>query len=130
MPVQWNGWCPLEFGGHRAYVPGDGFDKFFCVACGSARVDEGWACSDCGNRPPVVDGFTWFAADLAVENEGFREEFFTELAAPGRYMVGAVPPGANLASQYPSRVVAPGYMWMSGTSFAAPVVSGGPPQAT
>ncbi|MFO7572555.1 MAG: S8 family serine peptidase [Gaiellaceae bacterium] len=57
---------------------------------------------------------------------GYTQDGFfkPELAAPGRYMVGAFPSGANLASQYPQRVVAPGYMWMSGTSFAAPVVSG------
>jgi len=39
-------------------------------------------------------------------------------------MVGAVPTGANLMTQFPGRIVAPNYMWMSGTSFAAPVVSG------
>jgi serine protease AprX len=47
-----------------------------------------------------------------------------EVAAPGRVMIGSVPNGANLIAQFPSRVVAPNYMWMSGTSFAAPVVSG------
>jgi serine protease AprX len=50
--------------------------------------------------------------------------FKPEVSAPGRYIVGAVPTGANLLTQFPSRVVAPNYMWMSGTSFAAPVVSG------
>lgn len=47
-----------------------------------------------------------------------------EISAPGRHMVGAFPTGANLATRFPERVVAPNYMWMSGTSFAAPVVSG------
>jgi serine protease AprX len=47
-----------------------------------------------------------------------------EIAAPGRYMIGAVPPDATLAQERPDRVVEPGYMLMSGTSFAAPVVSG------
>jgi len=47
-----------------------------------------------------------------------------ELAAPGRYMVGAVPTGSTMALERPDRIVAPGYMWMSGTSFAAPVVAG------
>ncbi|MDX6473736.1 MAG: serine protease AprX, partial [Gaiellaceae bacterium] len=47
-----------------------------------------------------------------------------ELGAPGRYLVAAVPPGATLPLQYPERVVEPGYMQLSGTSFAAPVVSG------
>jgi subtilisin family serine protease len=47
-----------------------------------------------------------------------------ELSAPGRYMVMPVPAGSTIATALPDRVVAPGYMWMSGTSFAAPVVSG------
>ena len=47
-----------------------------------------------------------------------------ELSAPGRYIVMPVPPASSIATALPDRVVAPGYMWMSGTSFAAPVVSG------
>ncbi len=35
-----------------------------------------------------------------------------------------VPADVNHRHRTPDRVVAPGYMWMSGTSFAAPVVSG------
>ena len=50
--------------------------------------------------------------------------FKPEIAAPGRHLIGAVPSTANLLTQFPERVVAPNYMWMSGTSFAAPVVSG------
>ena len=47
-----------------------------------------------------------------------------ELAAPGRYMVGPVPVASTLVSERPAQIVAPGYMELSGTSFAAPVVSG------
>jgi serine protease AprX len=47
-----------------------------------------------------------------------------DLSAPGRWMVAPVPMGSYLATSAPDRVVAPGYMWMSGTSLAAPVVSG------
>jgi serine protease AprX len=47
-----------------------------------------------------------------------------DMAAPGRYMVAAVPMSSTIPSTVPERVVAPGYMWMSGTSFAAPVVAG------
>ena len=47
-----------------------------------------------------------------------------ELSAPGRYLVMPVPAASTIATALPDRVVAPGYMWMSGTSFAAPVVSG------
>jgi serine protease AprX len=47
-----------------------------------------------------------------------------ELGAPGRYMIGAVPASSTLATTRPDKVVAPGYMELSGTSFAAPVVAG------
>ena len=47
-----------------------------------------------------------------------------ELAAPGRYMVSAVPIGSTLAVERASNLVAPGYLQLSGTSFAAPVVAG------
>ena len=47
-----------------------------------------------------------------------------ELAAPGRYMVGPVPITSTLVAERPSNVVAPGYIELSGTSFAAPVVAG------
>ncbi|HVH51277.1 MAG TPA: S8 family serine peptidase [Gaiellaceae bacterium] len=47
-----------------------------------------------------------------------------DLAAPGRYMIGPVPPNSTLAITRASSVTAPGYMQLSGTSFAAPVISG------
>jgi serine protease AprX len=47
-----------------------------------------------------------------------------DLAAPGRYMIGPVPAGSTLALERPLSVVAPGYMKLSGTSFAAPVAAG------
>jgi len=53
--------------------------------------------------------------------DGFHKP---ELSAPGRWLIMPVPQNATIAQQLPDRVVAPGYMWMSGTSFAAPVVSG------
>jgi serine protease AprX len=53
--------------------------------------------------------------------DGFHKP---ELSAPGRWLVMPVPVNSTLAGALPDRVVAPGYMWMSGTSFAAPVVSG------
>ena len=46
-----------------------------------------------------------------------------DLTAPGRYMVGPVPVGSTLAVEKASNVVAPGYIQLSGTSFAAPVIS-------
>jgi serine protease AprX len=46
-----------------------------------------------------------------------------ELAAPGRYMVGPVPAGSTLTVERADKIVAPGYIQLSGTSFAAPVIS-------
>jgi serine protease AprX len=49
-----------------------------------------------------------------------------EISAPGRYMIGAIPAGSTLAAaggQDP-KLVKQGYIELSGTSFAAPVVSG------
>ena len=47
-----------------------------------------------------------------------------EVGAPGRYMIGPVSANATLAAEKPSNLVSPGYMQLSGTSFAAPVVAG------
>jgi serine protease AprX len=54
-------------------------------------------------------------------NEGFAKP---DVVAAGRYLVGPVSPNAALAREKPDHVVAPGYMRLSGTSFATPVVSG------
>ena len=77
--------------------------------------------SDIANTASRADDFAAPWSAWGYTQDGF---FKPEVAAPGRHMVGAVPSSANLLTQYPERVVAPGYMWMSGTSFAAPVVSG------
>jgi serine protease AprX len=53
--------------------------------------------------------------------EGFAKP---ELSAPGRSIVGPLAAGSTIAANFGDRVVAPGYVWMSGTSFAAPIVSG------
>jgi serine protease AprX len=53
--------------------------------------------------------------------EGFAKP---ELGAPGRWMIAPVPSTSTLATTFADRIVTPGYMWMSGTSFSAPVVSG------
>jgi len=50
--------------------------------------------------------------------------FKPELAAPGRVLNGPVPAQSTMLAEHPERQVAPGYIWMSGTSFSAPVVAG------
>jgi serine protease AprX len=47
-----------------------------------------------------------------------------DIAAPGRYMVGPVPNASTLATTRASSMQASGYIQLSGTSFATPVVSG------
>ena len=53
--------------------------------------------------------------------DGFRKP---EIAAAGRFVIGPVPMNATLPLERPDHVVAPGYMRLSGTSFAAPIVAG------
>jgi subtilisin family serine protease len=47
-----------------------------------------------------------------------------DVSAPGRWIVGPVPSGSTIHARKTNRVVAPGYMWMSGTSFSAPMAAG------
>jgi serine protease AprX len=56
---------------------------------------------------------------------GYTPDGFSkpDIGAPGRYMVGPVPIGSVLTQIKSENVVSPGYMQLSGTSFAAPVVS-------
>jgi serine protease AprX len=62
---------------------------------------------------------TWSAYGLT--KDGFRKP---ELSAAGRYIIGPVPLNGTLKAAKPENVVAPTYMRLSGTSFAAPIVAG------
>jgi serine protease AprX len=84
----------------------------FVITVGASDIADTVARSDDGAAPWTSYGYT---------PEGFAKP---ELGAPGRWMIGPVPSGSVLATTFPDRVVAPGYMWMSGTSFSAPDVSG------
>jgi len=53
--------------------------------------------------------------------DGFRKP---EISAAGRYMVGPIPAASTLLAEKPQNAVGTGYMMLSGTSFAAPVVAG------
>jgi serine protease AprX len=91
------------------YAPGN---DPFVVTVGAADMD--------GDPNPKNDTAPSWSA-YGYTNDGFSKP---EVAADGRYMVGPIPGGSTLAAQKASNIVAPGYIQLSGTSFAAPIVSG------
>jgi serine protease AprX len=77
--------------------------------------------ADLGNTAKPKDDTIAPWSAWGSTKDGFAKP---EISAPGRYMVGPVPATSSLALQRADHVVAPGYMQLSGTSFAAPVVAG------
>jgi serine protease AprX len=77
--------------------------------------------SDTGTSVAVRDDVAapWSAYGYTLD--GFAKP---DLAAPGRYMVGPVPTTSTLYAERPDKIVSPGYIELSGTSFSAPIVSG------
>jgi serine protease AprX len=84
----------------------------FVMTVGAADLGTSFGRSDDTIAPWSAWGYT---------EDGFAKP---EISAPGRYMVAAVPSTATLTSERPDHVVSSGYMQLSGTSFAAPVVAG------
>ena len=77
--------------------------------------------SDTGRSVSTFDDVAapWSAYGYTLD--GFAKP---DLAAPGRYMVGPVPVTSTLYTERADHIVDTGYMELSGTSFAAPIVSG------
>jgi serine protease AprX len=84
----------------------------FVITVGASDTGRSVSTNDDTSAPWSAYGYTL---------DGFAKP---ELAAPGRYMVGPVPVTSTLYSERPDHVVEPGYMELSGTSFAAPIASG------
>jgi serine protease AprX len=84
----------------------------FVITVGADDISGSVSTNDDTAAPWSAYGYTY---------DGFTKP---DLAAPGRYMIGPVPPSSTLAQTRPDSIVAPGYIQLSGTSFAAPVVSG------
>lgn len=98
--------------GQRSNVPFAPANDPFVITVGAADIMDTLGASDDVAAP-------WSAWGTTLD--GFAKP---ELSAPGRYMIGAVPPTATLATERADHVVSPGYMQLSGTSFSAPAVSG------
>ena len=84
----------------------------FVITVGAADIGTSLAAGDDQVAPWSAWGYT---------PDGFMKP---DIGAPGRYMVGPVTAGGGLALERPDKVVKPGYMQLSGTSIAAPVVAG------
>jgi serine protease AprX len=93
-----------------AYAPGN---DPFVISVGASDMN--------GTPSTRSDDFAapWSAYGYTLD--GFSKP---DIGAPGRYLTGPVPPSSTMALEHPERVTGYGYMWMSGTSFAAPVVAG------
>ena len=93
-----------------AYAPGN--DPFVISVGASDTNNTGWTANDDTAAPWSAYGYTL---------DGFAKP---DIGAPGRYVVGPVPSLSTMPLEHPERLTSSGYMWMSGTSFSAPIVSG------
>ncbi len=77
--------------------------------------------TDVAATVPVGDDFPAPWSSYGSTLDGFLKP---EVSAPGRMLIGAVPAKSTLAKERPDRIVEPGYLAMSGTSFSTALVSG------
>jgi serine protease AprX len=76
--------------------------------------------TDLGSRPGGADDSAAPWSAYGRTRDGFLKP---ELGAPGRGLVARVPADSTMAAEHPERVLGRGFMRMSGTSLAAPIVA-------
>ncbi len=91
------------------YAPGN---DPFVITVGANDIDGSVGTNDDLSAPWSAYGYT---------ADGFAKP---DIGAPGRYMIGPVPTTSTLLSERPAQARGTGYMELSGTSFAAPLVAG------
>jgi len=91
------------------YAPGN---DPFVITVGANDIDGSVGTNDDVSAPWSAYGYT---------ADGFAKP---DIGAPGRYMIGPVPTTSTLLSERPAQARGTGYMELSGTSFAAPLVAG------
>jgi serine protease AprX len=91
------------------YAPGN---DPFVITVGAVDIGNTVGLGNDSAAPWSAYGYTY---------DGFWKP---EIGAAGRYMIGPVPAGSTLAIEKAANVTAPGYIQLSGTSFAAPAVAG------
>jgi serine protease AprX len=91
------------------YAPGN---DPFVITVGAVDLEGTATTTDDEVAPFSTFGYT---------QDGFAKP---EIVAAGRYMVGPVPEASTMPTEQPDHVTTAGYMKLSGTSFAAPVIAG------
>ena len=91
------------------YAPGN---DPFVITVGAMDLNGSANTADDDRAPFSAYGYTY---------DGFMKP---ELVAAGRYMIGPVPAGSTLAKERKDKMVGTNYVQLSGTSFAAPIISG------
>jgi serine protease AprX len=91
------------------YAPGN---DPFVITVGAADQSATLTAKDDVVAPWSAWGYT---------GDGFMKP---EISAPGRYVDAPVSPNAAIYTLHPDKVLSPGYMELSGTSFSAPMIAG------
>jgi len=78
------------------------------------------ATDDAGTVTPADDSLASFSS-YGITQDGFAKP---DLVAPGRHIISTAAAGSTIATTYPQYLVGTQYVQLSGTSMAAPQVSG------